>query len=271
MPEGLTDDQIQEMVRDSTERTVHDFRGVQAANRSTTGHVNRGQTGKLNADQINERYKMHAQRIELGFPNIKNIIDHWINKHGVIMSYDAEKEWAKTNRFKILQERDRMIEIGELKVFDLGEKDVTNLSTRMLFEASKVLDNITIKSKAIAKNIKWDFDPLKEIGLTLDEYVDLEPKERVKVDVKIQYLQNMNQTRYSAFLGMNAAHRELVKISSTHAANASKAAGNQVLNKNKRKAEAKTMVADAVKKAEHALSEDIMNLKVTDEMRTQSE
>lgn len=158
---------------------------------SSTGE-NKGIAGKLNADQIKERCKLHAERLAFGKPTIQHIVDHWWHKHQIRMSYSAEKEWAWRNESSIVEVMNNMADTGEIKLA-ISDQSLLNTVNISGVETARVVKLLENKFTRMMQLLDLDFDPWGKVGVKRQEYLGMTKEEQVEVEFELKRLENQQK------------------------------------------------------------------------------
>lgn len=173
---------------------VVDKRGIYH-NRSDDSDWNRGNSGKLNGDQLRERAYLHAKRLVFQKPTIQEIADHWNTKYGITMHYQSEKEWAWRNENEIEAALNEMIESGEIKDPGINETSFITTVNKSGKDTAKVLQNIEKQLTSVLKSIDLEADYLASAKVDPQEYEDADDEKRKKFDMRIKREKLKNEFR----------------------------------------------------------------------------
>lgn len=168
------------------------------SNQSLEGQEPRGNVGKLNPEQIKVRARKHALRFATGKPTIAEIAESWMTEYGISMTYWSEKEWASRNEDAIQGATVELVETGEIKVQPFTESSLLNTLKVSGNETGKVIRKIERSIVQLMEAVDIDFDPMKAVNLTHDEYFLANQDDRRVFDKKIQAEAEKNRLRIDA-------------------------------------------------------------------------
>jgi hypothetical protein len=156
------------------------------SNRSLDDRPNTGSTGKLTAEQIEERLNLHARRLANGVPTISAIVSHWKNKYGIYMHQQSEKDWAIKHKNSIMQRQEELITKGEIQIIGVSDKSlVAALADGARSEAS-MLRIFEGKMKKLANNINTIVDTWDILGIKKEDYLNTVNERREMLDKKAE-------------------------------------------------------------------------------------
>lgn len=138
------------------------------------GTYNAGNRGKLTEAQTEERLRFHAVSLTTGSPTIKAIVQYWIEKYGISISLQTEKEFRKHNKDRIEKKRMEMIEAGEIAIPVISEQVLNNSMLELTLSTSRLSAKIREKADKIVSGL--------EVGnIGEDEKEDKKTKAKISI------------------------------------------------------------------------------------------
>lgn len=182
---------------DDSERKPIDDRGIGFLNnKSIDAQVNRGNVGKLTADQLEERCELHARRISLGHPTVKAIVNHWHNKYGISMVRESEFEWCRNNRERIEQKRMDMESDGRIKVHKSSNAKLSVTISVACEKNCNIIDRTKIRIDRMLNDKFLDADLYSQVGLTAEQYHALDGKSKSEKRDDIEFIIKIQRAKY---------------------------------------------------------------------------
>lgn len=181
-------------------------------NQIDSSEVNRGNHTKLNPDQMKERARFHALRLAYSKPTLQDICDYWWTTYGIKMAYGSEKEWAWRNESLIIDTMNRLVDAGEIQL-DITETSLVNTLKFSGMETAKVVQKLEEHMTTILRKCDFEFDPLKQIKVTLEEYDNADEKTKGEIGRKVRLEEDRNKFRIQALAQVSemlAKHKKVL-------------------------------------------------------------
>lgn len=228
--------------------------------------VNRGNNGKLNADQTIERTRLHALRMAYGQPTLKGVTDVIYEKFGIRIHFTSEKEWSRRNEKSILDMMNRMVDAGEIKLPLTDTSHITTLSVSGV-ETARNIRIVEDHFRAVFKAIDLDFDPYKKLGKTEEEVDAMPDVERGKWIRKAQIEARKNEFRLSALATISKILNEQKTLLVKTVLATKQVFDDSKLKSKKFEIEAERKISQALDKHRATDEFNPLEVEVTDEMR----
>ena len=172
--------------------------------------VNRGCYGKLSAEQITERIDLHARRKIENTPTVADIATHWMEKYGIEMSYQSEKQWCNTATNKALIEarQDELQQSGELLKPTLQTQTLLN----SLAEAAKDnAENCRNLKKRLNAAMNGDCTPWAIMGMTESAYFNLVGPRKKAAEGRVKLILQARKDALKLAMDYSKAHINMSK------------------------------------------------------------